>query len=97
MKKLLIFDFDGVLEDTFDWNFEVASNRYANLDKEDYRNWFDGNIYEHPRVKAAGPLNVITYFEEYKKGFIQRKIKEEFSSMLLNLKSKYHLVGSKWC
>ena len=45
MKKLLIFDFDGVLEDTFDWNFRVARKRYANLDKEEYRGWFDGNIY----------------------------------------------------
>jgi len=92
MKKLLIFDFDGVLEDSFDWNYEVAKKRYKNLDKEDYRTWFDGNIYEHPTVKAAGPMNVIEYFEEYKKGFENREMKSNFKQMLFRLKIKYHLV-----
>ena len=92
MKKLLIFDFDGVLEDTFDWNYEVAKKRYKNLKREDYRGWFNGNIYEHPTVKAAGPMNIIEYFEQYKKGFENRIIKPEFKEMLIKLKQKYHLV-----
>ena len=92
MRKLLIFDFDGVLEDTFDWNYEVARKRYTNLDKEDYRTWFDGNIYEHPVVKAAGPMNIIEYFEEYKKGFEDRIITPEFKNILFALRSNYHLV-----
>ena len=92
MKKLLIFDFDGVVEDTFDWNYEVAKKRYKNLDKEDYRTWFDGNIYEHPTVKAAGPVNVIEYFEEYKKGFVDLVIKDDIRDMLFTLRPKYHLV-----
>lgn len=92
MKKLLIFDFDGVLEDTFDWNYEVAKKRYKNLNKEEYRSWFNGNIYEHPTVKAAGPMNIIEYFEEYKKGFVQRTIKSDYKDMLFALKPKYHLV-----
>ena len=92
MKKLLIFDFDGVLEDTFDWNYETARKRYSNLDKEDYRTWFDGNIYDHPVVKAAGPMNVIEYFEEYKKGFENRFISPELKNMLFALRPRYHLV-----
>jgi len=87
-----MFDFDGVLEDTFDWNYEVARKRYKNLDKENYRNWFNGNIYEHPTVKAAGPMNIIEYFEQYKKGFENRIIKIEFKEMLIKLKEKFHLV-----
>ena len=92
MKDLLIFDFDGVLEDTFDWNYEVAKKRYKNLNKEDYRSWFDGNIYEHPTVKAAGPINIIEYFKAYKKGFERRTLKKKFKDMLLNLRERYHLV-----
>ena len=63
-----------------------------NLEKEEYRTWFDGNIYEHPRVTAAGPMNVIEYFEEYKKGFKNLKISAELEDMLFALKPKYHLV-----
>lgn len=92
MKKLIIFDFDGVLEDTFDWNYEVAKKRYQGLEKDDYRTWFDGNIYEHPTVKAAGPMNVIEYFEEYKKGFENRVIKDDLKDMLFDLRASYHLV-----
>ncbi len=92
MKKLLIFDFDGVLEDTFDWNFEVAKKRYKGLDKEGYRSWFNGNIYEHPTVLEAGPMNVVEYFDIYKEGFINKKLKEEFKKLIETLSRKYTLV-----
>lgn len=92
MKKLLIFDFDGVLEDTFNWNFKVAKKRYKNINKEDYRTWFNGNIYEHPVVLEAGPMNVTEYFHIYKEGFVGKKLKKKFKKLLEDLYEKYTLV-----
>src|SRR3989344_9135696 len=92
MKKLLIFDFDGVLEDTFDWNFEVAKKRYEGINKEDYRSWFNGNIYEHPTVLEAGPMNVKKYFDIYRKGFVGKKLKKELRKLIEDLNKKYNLV-----
>ena len=92
MKKLLIFDFDGVLEDTFDWNFEVAKKRYEGINKEDYRSWFNGNIYEHPTVLEAGPMNVKKYFDIYRKGFVGKKLKKELRRLIEDLNKKYNLV-----
>lgn len=92
MIKLLIFDFDGVLEDTFDWNFKVAKKRYKGIDKEDYRSWFNGNIYEHPIILEAGPMNVTEYFDIYKKGFVGKKIKKKFKRLLEDIYKKYTLV-----
>ena len=92
MKKLLIFDFDGVLEDTFDWNFNVAKERYKKIDKEDYRSWFNGNIYEHPTVLEAGPMNVTEYFDIYRKGFVDKKLKDKFKKLIEDLFKKYTLV-----
>jgi len=92
MRKLLIFDFDGVLEDTFDWNFKVAKKRYKGIDKEDYRTWFNGNIYEHPIVLEAGPMNVKEYFDIYKKGFVGKKLKDKFKRLLEDIYEKYTLV-----
>lgn len=91
-KKLLIFDFDGVLEDTFDWNFEVARKRYGGIDKEDYRSWFCGNIYEHPVVLDAGPMNVEDYFKTYRKGFVGKRLGSEFKEVLAELSRRYILV-----
>lgn len=90
--KLLIFDFDGVLEDTFDWNFKVAKKRYKGINKEDYRTWFNGNIYEHPIVLEAGPMNVEEYFDIYKKGFIGKNLNNKFKKLLEELYEKYTLV-----
>jgi len=91
-QKLLIFDFDGVLEDTFDWNFKVAKKRYKGIDKESYRTWFNGNIYEHPIVLEAGPMNVEEYFEIYKKGFVGKKLKNKFKKFLGQVSKEYTLV-----
>jgi phosphoglycolate phosphatase len=92
MKKLLIFDFDGVLEDTFDWNFEVAKKRYKGINKEEYRTWFNGNIYEHPCVLEAGPMNIKEYFKIYKKGFANKKLKSNYIKLLKDLKKEFILV-----
>ncbi len=92
MIKLLIFDFDGVLEDTFDWNFKVAKKRYKGIDKEDYRSWFNGNIYEHPIILEAGHMNVTEYFDIYKKGFVGKKLKNKFKRLLEDIYEKYTLV-----
>jgi len=92
MKELLIFDFDGVLENTFEWNFKVAKKRYKGIDKEDYRSWFNGNIYEHPVVLAAGPMNITEYFDIYRKGFVGRKLKPQFRKLIGDLSEEYTLV-----
>jgi len=92
MKKLLIFDFDGVLEDTFDWNFKVAKNRYKGLNKKDYRSWFNGNIYEHPVVLEAGPMNIKEYFDIYKRGFVGKKLDPKYKKLIKQLSKKYTIV-----
>ena len=90
--KLLIFDFDGVLEDTFDLNYKIAKKRYKGITKEKYRTWFNGNIYEHPVVLERVPMNVKDFFREYKKGFVGKKLKPKFRKLLAELNEKYTLV-----
>lgn len=41
----MIFDFDGVIVDSFELNYAIACNFY-NLTKDEYKSWFNGNIYD---------------------------------------------------
>jgi phosphoglycolate phosphatase len=45
MKKLVIFDFDGVLVDTIGIGFSINQEIHEDLSLEEYKSFFEGNIY----------------------------------------------------
>lgn len=51
MIKAIIFDFDGVIHDTFDLaykiNVEISEKK---LSKDNYRDFFNGNIFERTEI-----------------------------------------------
>lgn len=71
MKPVLIFDFDGVLIDSFDTAFRLIREMMPGQDftKADYLECFEGNVYEN--AKTAKYCFVIPgFFEEYLKRLI---------------------------
>jgi len=46
MVKLIVFDFDGVLEDTYESNYRFLTKEISNLTREEYKSLFDGNVYK---------------------------------------------------
>ncbi len=65
-KKLVIFDFDGVLVDTLEACFSIASSVNENLSLDEYRTFFEGNIYEAKRLDGGEPRKYIPeFFERY--------------------------------
>ena len=55
MKKAVIFDFDGVIGDTFDFCYGPYKEVQPELTKDEYRSWFSGNIYDKLEQDAAWP------------------------------------------
>lgn len=54
MRKLLIWDFDGVIVDSFELGFKVnLEEPTPALTREEYRKLFVGNVYEHPLVQSS--------------------------------------------
>jgi phosphoglycolate phosphatase len=45
-RKFVLFDFDGVIADTWGVAFETAQTIFPSFDEESYRRMFDGNVYE---------------------------------------------------
>ena len=44
-KKIVLFDFDGVIVDSFEIGYQVARKLYPGLTREMEKNFFNGNIY----------------------------------------------------
>lgn len=57
MVKAIIFDFDGVLVDSFTACYIPASMKYEDLSPEEYKTWFLGNIYEKKAYKKIKDIN----------------------------------------
>src|SRR3989344_9550761 len=84
MKKLLIFDFDGVLEDTFELSFEFFKEQFSILTQDDYRSWFDGIFYKTIKEKKI-PINIQLYYDQYAKALKEKVIAPEMKDVLLKL------------
>lgn len=92
MIKLLIFDFDGVIEDTYEKHFQLSEKQVENLTREEHRKLFEGNIHEmREKLKSEGRhtgFDVKTPFDEHKPAL---KIKKEIKEGLIDLSKKYKL------
>ena len=44
MIKEIIFDFDGVIHDTFEENYKINVELNHGISREEYKSWFDGKL-----------------------------------------------------
>lgn len=67
MNKLLLFDFDGVIVDSFKISYETARSLEGDhFTEESYRACFNGNIYEQvENAKADCPTVDLPFFAAY--------------------------------
>src|SRR3989338_3476354 len=90
--KALIFDFDGVIHDSFDINYRINNiihhHELPDISIEEYKDMHDGNIYGHKRVTDEG---TVKFFELFAEEFKELKIQEEIKKELELLKKKYGL------
>jgi HAD superfamily hydrolase (TIGR01509 family) len=87
MIKSIIFDFDGVIHDTFDLAYGV-NKLVSNLTVEEYKDMFNGNLYAHPTVTLE---NENKYFAISSKLFNDLVIEEQTKAELLKLKDRFDL------
>jgi len=88
-KKLVIFDFDGVLVDSFDFCLEINQANFPNMTSEKYKTWFLGNFYDAvDKEIEEGDFdeNQRQYWERFMKGIDQIVAFEKTKEMLERLK-----------
>ncbi len=87
MIKAIIFDFDGVIHDTFSIVYGINKILHPELSEDEYKSYFDGNIFEKKQITSQENDYFKLQKGKYEKLVINKQIKEE----LIKLKEKFNL------
>ncbi len=91
--KLVIFDFDGVIVNTFDMALKISTVINPDMTSEKYKSFFIGNFYSHDlKDEAEIDGKKIKYFDEYAKGIQSEKTEEIIKDQIIELSKKYILT-----
>lgn len=88
MIKAVIFDFDGVIHDTMELAFNINKIIFPGLTINEYKDFFNGNCYEHEKIT---PEAAKKYFKLQENEFKNLKIEREIKNELLKMKDKFNL------
>ncbi|MFA6105218.1 MAG: HAD hydrolase-like protein [Patescibacteria group bacterium] len=87
MLKSIIFDFDGVIHDTFDLVYPISQQIHG-FTVEEYKDMFNGNLYLHEKINEQNSKEFIDLsVKAFKDLQIEKHIREE----LLKIKNKFEL------
>lgn len=90
MIKMIIFDFDGVIEDNYEQHFELMKKRIVGITREEHRQIYEGNFHvEIQKFKDRDTgYNLKEDFSDMKKYLV---IRPEIEETLVTLSQKYKL------
>ncbi len=91
-RKVLLFDFDGVIVDTFKLCLSINRRFHTALSSDEYRRWFEGNIYDRPKRKNWKKGDDADFFRMYADGIFKIKPVKGIKKALRELNEKYILV-----
>jgi len=87
--KAIIFDFDGVLHDTFELGYKINAEIFGtNFTKGEYRDFFNGNIRSHKKVTRSA---VDAFFIHQNKAFESLEVKNEVRIFLESVYTQFSL------
>ena len=69
MLKAVVFDFDGVIGDTYHLNFESVKLFDPTVTEQDFRDHHNGNVFADKPKAHLSNENRTAFFEEQKKRF----------------------------
>ncbi len=92
--RAILFDFDGVIVDTFEMCFEIKKKSFPLFSKEEYRSHFDGNIYD--AIKKYAPnftqAEHDDYFNQYAPKLMEILHVPGLESILCELSKNFILI-----
>src|SRR4030043_737109 len=87
MLKAIIFDFDGVIADTFDLSVKICRENGKKLTRKQYRDHHNGNVYKEP---------VVIFTEEDSEKFYQRRREMASAEHLFPLANQIRELARKY-
>ena len=87
--KTIIFDFDGVIHDTFDLAYKINIEAIGEkLTEDEYRDFFNGNIFERIEITEE---NAKKFYELQNEAFKYLRLEDKIKINLEKLSEKYPL------
>ncbi|MCK5449421.1 HAD family hydrolase [Candidatus Pacearchaeota archaeon] len=90
MIKAIVFDFDGVLLDTYENHYQTYAKKYQDLDRETHKRLFEGNIHEM-RSKLVVKDEALDYPSILRKHLLGQGIEDNIPLTLNKLQKKFPL------
>ncbi len=93
-KKLVIFDFDGVLVNTSDLNFSIQKKLNPEITKEYFHSLANGNFLEnyYKEVERGNLVDIPDWDEKYLEGLLQLDPHDVIKRLILDFSDKYILA-----
>ncbi len=91
MKNLVLFDFDGVIVDSFAAGYKINVARFHSLTPDEFRQWFNGNIGEEFK-KRLTKKGIVDLFKDYHSQLGQMAIVPGIAKVIVALAKKYTLI-----
>jgi HAD superfamily hydrolase (TIGR01549 family) len=90
MIKLIMFDFDGVIDNNYELHFRLSEKKFNDITREEHKKLFEGNIHiERERLKHRDTgFDFLTHLSNTRRN---QKIKEEVKKTLEMLSKNYTL------
>ena len=85
-----MFDFDGVIDDNYELNFELSGRKFIYLTREEHRKFYEGNIHIE-RGKLQSRDTGFDFLYQLSKTRKERELKKEIKNTLENLAKNYTL------
>lgn len=73
MIKAIIFDFDGVLIDTYDISFDIMKTIDKGITEQNFKDHFNGNAYKEERIKFK-QKDIPIFFKKQKEKFTSKHL-----------------------
>jgi phosphoglycolate phosphatase-like HAD superfamily hydrolase len=89
--KIVFFDFDGVIVDTFDFCFKIVDTREY-ITEEEYRNRFEGNIYDAPRKLKNPDVTFDDFMHTYTPELMKCEPVAQMAEAIRDLALDYMLI-----
>ncbi|MEO6077844.1 MAG: HAD hydrolase-like protein [Candidatus Andersenbacteria bacterium] len=87
MNKVIFWDFDGVIADTFEQCYFISRMAYPDMTEDEYRRRFEGNINKAQHHTA--PVREINFFEEFEKTILDAPLTHGIKDVIIELSKNY--------
>ena len=92
MKKVIIFDFDGVIVDSKHLSYSINKEMVPDLEYSEWESWFEGNLYKKIRTEHQNDKSQDLFFEKYNVGVVNLLPIEGIPEVIKALADEYTLV-----